>query len=239
MKRIDDLQCGGLVLVQDDKLYSFTTDAVLLANFVRAGHKDKVVELCAGTGVISTLLAYKKSPKEIIAVEIQQDCCNLFNESINLNKQSHQIKVVNEPLQNISRNKNFVGADVVVVNPPYYEATHTSNKNEAIALSTHEIAVTLDEVLIESEKLLKFGGRFYLVHHTDRLAEIMHKLVQLNLQPKQLQFVQPKPDEPANLVLIEAVKGGKVGLKVNEVLIFRDKNGEETEAVKKIYNRLK
>ena len=85
MKRIDDLQCKGLVLVQDDDKYCFTTDAVLLANFVKTKKTDAVLELCAGTGVVSTLIMGKQGPRKIVAVELQKECCNLFNESNQLN----------------------------------------------------------------------------------------------------------------------------------------------------------
>ncbi len=239
MKRIDDLQFKGLVLVQDDDGYCFTTDAVLLANFVKTKSYDMVVELCAGTGVISTLIAGKQTPKKIMAVELQEKCCELFKESIKLNGQEKVVEVLNLAVQDLEKHIKTESASVVVVNPPYYKKEQAQNKNQAIAISTHEIALTIDDVINESARLLKYGGKFYMVHHIDRLVEILCKMSKAKLEPKQLRFVQPKPNTEANLVLIEAVKGGKTGLKVKDVLIFRDQDGEESKEVKEIYGRLK
>lgn len=238
MKRIDDLQINGLVLVQDTEKYCFTTDSVLLANFVKAKSKDFVVELCAGTGIISIILAGKRNVNHIKAVELQKECCDLLKESIQLNKLNDKIEVVNKRVQNLNDEIQRGSVDVVVVNPPYYKKEQSQNVNVAIALSTHEIALTIDEVFEESARLLKYGGKFYMVHHTDRLAEMISKMVKFGLEPKVLQFVQPKPKTESNLVLIEAIKGGKTGLKIKEILIFRDENGEESLDVKKIYGRL-
>ena len=236
VKRIDDLQYDGLVLIQDSDLYCFTTDAVLLSWFSKCKKHDVVVELCAGTGAISTLINGKYHPEKIIAVEIQKQCCDLFEETKKLNKHDN-IEIVNLPLQNLCGTIKNEVADVVIVNPPYYEKEKSKSKNVAIAMSTHEVSVNLDECIKESARLLKFGGKLYMVHHTDRLAEIICKLKEYKLEPKVMQIIQPKPNENANMVLLQAVKCGKVGLKVNAPVVLRDANGEESEQAKVIYNR--
>ena len=42
-ERIEDLQCKGLKIIQDDELYSFTSDSVILANFVKTKANDVCV----------------------------------------------------------------------------------------------------------------------------------------------------------------------------------------------------
>ena len=160
-----------------------------------------------------------------------------FKESIALNKQGSIIELHNSTIQDFGKQCKKEFADIVVVNPPYYKSEQAQSKNEAIALSTHEIALSIDDVIEQSAKLLKYGGKFYMVHHVDRLVEIICKMSKAQLEPKQIQFVQPKPKTCANLVLIEAIKGGKTGLKVKEILVFRDENGEESQDVKQIYGR--
>ena len=238
MKRIDDLQCNGLMLVQDDSGYCFTTDAILLANFVKTKKTDFVLEFCAGTGVISTLIMGKQSPKKIVAVELQEECCKLFNESNQMNGFDKKIEVCNTSIQDFKKVRKNELFDVVVVNPPYYKSDQSQNSNKAIALSTHEIALSIDDVFCESSRMLKFGGKFYMVHHTDRLVELIVKMSKHQLEPKVIQFVQPKVNSDANLVVVQAVKGGKTGVKIKNGLVFRDEDGNESEAVKKIYGRL-
>jgi tRNA1Val (adenine37-N6)-methyltransferase len=58
-ERIEDLQCQGLKIVQNKKLYTFTSDSVILANYAKTKSKDVVVEIGAGSGVVSILLQAK------------------------------------------------------------------------------------------------------------------------------------------------------------------------------------
>ena len=71
-ERWEDLQCQGLKILQDDDLYSFTSDAVILANFVRLKPNETAVEIGGGSGVISILLSAKNSFKKIKIFEIQE-----------------------------------------------------------------------------------------------------------------------------------------------------------------------
>ena len=71
-QRLDDLQFHGLKLLQDTTLYSFTSDAVVLANFLRIKKNEMAVEIGAGNGVISILATHKTNVKKIVAFELQE-----------------------------------------------------------------------------------------------------------------------------------------------------------------------
>ena len=71
-ERVEDLQCGGLKIIQDKDLYTFSSDAVILANFVRLKSKETAVEIGGGSGVISILLSAKNNFKKIKVFEIQE-----------------------------------------------------------------------------------------------------------------------------------------------------------------------
>ena len=49
-ERIDDLNLDGLKIIQKVGGYGFTSDSVLLANFVKTKHTDVCVEIGAGSG---------------------------------------------------------------------------------------------------------------------------------------------------------------------------------------------
>ena len=78
-ERLDDLQLDGLKILQNPQGYNFTSDSVLLANFVQTKHKDICVEVGTGCGIISILVNYKEKPKKIYAFEIQKDVAELAN----------------------------------------------------------------------------------------------------------------------------------------------------------------
>ena len=88
-----------------------------------------------------------------------------------------------------------IRTDVVIVNPPYYTNASTS-KAMQIDIATHERTTNLQEIASTSAKLLKHGGKFYMVHIAERFAEICHALIQNNIQPKQVTFVRPTPNKP-------------------------------------------
>lgn len=84
-ERIEDLQYGGLKIIQSASEYRFTTDAVLLANFVKGAKGKTVVELGAGCGVISVLISKKQRPARLVAVEIQPVMYDLLERNVKLN----------------------------------------------------------------------------------------------------------------------------------------------------------
>ena len=77
-ERIDDLQFASLKIIQDKSKYCFTSDAAILANFVKAKKTETVCEIGTGTGVISILLSKKQNPKKIVAFEIQERRYDLY-----------------------------------------------------------------------------------------------------------------------------------------------------------------
>lgn len=58
-ERIDDLFKENLKIIQNDDVFSFSTDALLLGHFTEVRKNDKILDLCAGNGVIALLLSLK------------------------------------------------------------------------------------------------------------------------------------------------------------------------------------
>ena len=126
--------------------------------------------------------------------------------------------------------------DVVTTNPPYMNDSHgLKNPEEVKAIARHEVLCTLEDVIREATLLLKPGGRLYMVHRPQRLAQIIYEMKENKLEPKRIQMVHPFLDKPANMVLIEAVRGGKPMMKVEPPLIVYKIPGEYTDEVKEIY----
>ena len=233
-ERADDLELDGLVCIQDPSSYCFTSDAVLLANYVKCGPKDRVIELCAGSGVISTIVGYKRKPKSITMVEIQKNQADRARRTFLANNM--QAEVICEKLQGISNTTKKYSFDVCYVNPPYRKSQSDKSTNPSIAISTHEVEITLSELMLECEHLLKFGGKLFMVYPVDRLSELMSELNKNKIEPKQMTFVFPKAHKKAELVLLTAVKGGKPGLIITPSVIEKNIDGSNTEIMKSIYN---
>lgn len=215
-RTIEDLYCNNLKILQDDQEYRFTSDSVLLANFFKARKGDRVVELCSGSGVISILGTAKTNAAQFDLFEIQPNLAKMCEESIKMNNLTN-IFVHNCDLSKATEILEGQRIDVVVVNPPYYKED-TKSSGENIDIATHERTTTLKQIAKTAGELLKFGGNFYMVHVASRLAEICYELIQNDLQPKKIVLIKPTKTKPANVVLIQATKGAKVGVKIDQLV---------------------
>lgn len=209
-ERLDDLQINNKFLIQSPFEYAFTSDSVQLANFAKCKQSDRVVDLCSGTGVVGVLIQTKTNAQKVVCVEIQPQLADMNKRSVEYNNQQDSIEVVNAPLQNINKQIG-TGYDVVVCNPPYKDAGKLSEK-ENINIAKHEIKVTLEEIVKEASVLLKFGGRFYTVNKEERLTDLFVFCRKYGLEPKRLKLLHS--EKGACIILLEAKKGGKSGLRI-------------------------
>lgn len=211
---LEDLQCNGLYIIQEKDGYRFTSDAVALANFVNVKRNGRVVDLCSGSGVIGILVGAKNDCKDITLVEIQETLANMSKRSIEYNN-IQNISVVNAPLQGIYKTIGDNAFDIVVCNPPYKKCGTASliNENKSIAIARHEIEVTLEEIINESAKLLKFGGELYICNKEERLTDMMLYSRKYGLEPKELKILPSS--KGASIVMLKCKKGGKSGIKIS------------------------
>lgn len=223
-ERLDDLQINGLRIIQHPGLYCFSSDAVLLANFAKAKYGETVVDMGTGSGIIAFLLAAGTRAKMICGVELQESLAGMARRSAEGNGLTPRVKILNADMRTVYETIGREAADVVTVNPPYRPAGSgdKSAKNESTKIARHEVTITLPEVIESAARLLKFGGRLYMIHRADRLDDIFFHARQSNIAVKALRLVQPKADKPPHLVLIEGQKGGKPGVCVGENVIITD-----------------
>ena len=237
-ERLDDLQIKNLQIIQNPSKYCFTSDAVLLANFATVKRGDVVADLGTGSGVIAILVAAKSECKHIYAVEIQEYLADMAARSVTLNGLDSKITVLNMPMQVSHESLGIGSCDVVVCNPPYKRMGDCKISDaEEIAICKHEIKATLEDVIKSANRLLKFGGRLYMVHLAERLSDVIHTLRLSFIEPKTLIFTHSQTDKPARLVLIEAIKGGGKGLNVMPPLIMNNDDGTYTKEVRDLYNQ--
>ncbi|KUO76797.1 MAG: hypothetical protein APF77_21250 [Clostridia bacterium BRH_c25] len=236
---VDDLQ-NGYKIIQKSHAFRFGVDAVLLADFANIKHEHSVIDLGTGTGIIPILIYAKKKPSEITAVEIQRDMADMAERSIKLNGLGNNIKVLCMDLKDAPMLLGKARYDCVVTNPPYVKKeSGINNPSESKAIARFEIMCSLEEVLMAAKELLKPGGKLFMVHRTDRLADIIYEMRNNGIEPKRIRFVHPSIGKRPNLLLIEGARGGNKELKFMDPLYIRDENGEYTEEIHRIYGRTK
>ncbi|HHW02572.1 MAG TPA: tRNA1(Val) (adenine(37)-N6)-methyltransferase [Thermoanaerobacterales bacterium] len=235
-ERVDDLLCKGLKIIQDSKSYCFAIDAVLLANFVKAGKKDRIIDLGTGSGVIPILLSAKTEAPEIVGIEVVEEVAERAQRSIMMNNLEVRVKIIDGDLKDAPRIFGRESFSVVVTNPPYMRMNEGKiSPNKDIAVARHEVAATLEDVVNAGAGLLTFGGKFYMVYRTWRLSDAIFELKKRSLEPKLLRFIQPRAADPPNLFLLMAQKGGGPGLKMLPPIVIYKDDGSYTEEIHKIY----
>ena len=126
--------------------------------------------------------------------------------------------------------------DVITVNPPYMIGQHgIKNDDDAKTIARHEVKCTLDDIVRESAKILKNGGRFYMVHRPFRLVEIFATMTRYRIEPKRMRLVHPYADKEPNMVLIEGLKGGKSRITIEKPLVVYKEQNEYTDEIYRIY----
>ncbi|MCI1999956.1 MAG: tRNA1(Val) (adenine(37)-N6)-methyltransferase [Clostridia bacterium] len=235
-ERVDDLHRNGYMLIQDPKRFCFGVDAVLLSDFAKAQKGEKVLDLGTGTGVIPILMEAKSKAEHFFALEIQEESAEMARRSVELNGLSEKIDIITGDIKNADDIFPLSSFDVITTNPPYMEnGGGLKNGFTPKAIARHEVLCSLDDIARVSSRLLKFGGRFYMVHRPYRIADIMCILRKYKLEPKIMRLVHPYADREPNMVLIEAVRSGKPMLKVMPPLIIYKDDKTYTDEIIKIY----
>lgn len=229
-ERLDDLQVNGYEIIQHPGKFCFGMDAVLLSNFSRVKKGECALDLGTGTGIIPILLTAKTEGERFVGLEIQDESADMARRSVAHNHLERKVEIVNGDIKEASSIFGSASFDVITTNPPYMIGQHgIANASDTKAIARHEVLCTLDDILRESAKILRPGGRFYMVHRPFRLAEILCKMVQSGIEPKRMRMVHPFIDKEPNMVLIEGKRGGNSRMTVERPLIVYKTQGVYSE----------
>ncbi len=235
-ERIDDLQRNNLKIIQDPGRFCFGMDAVLLSGFASEEKGEKILDLGTGTGILPILLSAKTQAAELTGLEIQPESADMAARSVALNGIGDRVKILQGDIKEADNLFPLSSYDAITCNPPYMIGQHgLTNPDSPKAIARHEIECTFEDVARVTEKLLKPGGHFYLVHRPFRLSEILCTLTKYHLEPKRMRLVYPFADREPNMVLIESIRGAKPRMTVEKPLIIFKEKDVYTDEVKELY----
>lgn len=208
MIEADLLSIHGICITQPENGYRYNEDSLFLANFITKMKRGaKVIDLGAGAGVLSLIVAKRFPNTTIHSVEIEPENFNFLEHNITANNLSNQITPILGDFRKL--NKEFYNKfDVVITNPPYREIiTGRISPNVSNATARHETFGTLNELISTAKKLLKTGGTFYSVFLSERLVDMLYFMRLYTIEPKEILPVYPKKDKNCAFFLIKGIKG--------------------------------
>jgi tRNA1Val (adenine37-N6)-methyltransferase len=235
MTTTDSLFGGRLKIIQKKRGYRFSIDAAILAHHIRLKATDIAVDLGTGCGIIPLLLSLQTPSAHIYGIEIQKDLAELASRNVRLNQMEGRITIVHADMKDFKSYLTPGTVDVVFSNPPYRKAlSGRINPEMERAVARHEIKVCLSDIVSVAESLLKRSGRFLIIYTAERVTDLILGMRTSRLEPKRLRLIHPKQRSGAILAIVEGVKYGKPGLKVDPPFIIYKPEGGYTDEAKKM-----
>lgn len=223
---------GRLTLWQPRAGYRFSVDPLLLVDFVQPPY-GRVIDFCAGVGVVGFGLLTRDLRAHATLIEVQERLATLAQRNVDGNSFPTRATVFRADVADQSTLDAREKYDLAVCNPPYRRLDDgPASPDEEVAIANHEVKMTLTDLLHTMQWSLKPDGRAALVYPVARSAELLAGLVGEGLRPLRARFVHPRAHKPANLMLVEARKGARGPLVVEPPLILHDETGYTEEAAK-------
>ena len=144
-------------IVQTKSAMKVGTDGVLLGSWVNCQSAKKILDIGAGTGLISLMIAQRNNESNITAVEIDKETSEEANININNSKWRDRISIINISINNFITSDKF---DFIVSNPPYFPANFSKNKR---AIARHTNLLSFQDLIRTTVKLLSSKGIFAVI----------------------------------------------------------------------------
>ena len=218
--------------------FKLGTDSVLLGSFAEAKGALQGVDLGCCTGVLSLLLLCRNPALHMTGIEIDGAASEIARSNMEINGLSGRSEILNADIRDY---KNLLPAgkfDIAISNPPYFTSQSGDISPDARrAAARGEVSCTLEDIISAASYLLRWDGKFFMVHRPERLVDIFNAMRSGGIEPKRIRFVAHRCGLKPSLVLIEGRRGGKPSLIVQDMLYITDESGAETCEIKEIYHR--
>ena len=200
------------------------TDAMLLGAFIDATNKKSGLDLGAGTGVLSLMVAQKNTEIQLDAIEINSlaaaECSFNFEQSA----WSNRLKCLEGDYLSIDFQKRY---DLIFSNPPYHLESIIGTDldyNRAKHSDSNELA----ELFRLVNRILSEDGDFWLILPFQLQTYIQELAVKNQLYCKQLIQIHAKENKPNTRIICQFQKK-QSNLSVSDFFI-RNADNSYTEA---------
>ncbi|HIJ96103.1 MAG TPA: methyltransferase [Desulfuromonadales bacterium] len=229
----DELKLFNLQILQPRHGYRYSLDPLLLARFcglVPPG--GTVIDLGAGCGIISLVLARLNATASVVALENNLEMVALIEQNIHANDLAGQVTSLTADVmayRAVSPDSSF---DLVVSNPPF--RTPVSGRISPRAgrdAARHETTAGLVDFLTAAKYLVKPSGKICIIQLPARLVELTSMAAAMKLSILRLRMIHNNQVSPATIFMAELAKGRRTAPIVEAPLFVRDMQGEYTAEV--------
>lgn len=207
------------------------TDSVLLGCLCEVYQAKQILDIGTGTGLLALMSAQRNNLAQITAVEIEPQAAEEATKNAQQSPWKNRITVLQQSIQHfaVTNTQQF---DVIISNPPYFEAGKNYNIQEAsrnTARQTEELS--FNELVDAVQKLLAPNGSFWLILPTAE-ALVFSEVAQAKLALQQQIFIHQKEGKEPNRVIMQW-KHEAHETSTQHFIVF-NADGTPSEAYKKI-----
>jgi len=233
METLDDLRLFNLQLFQPRHGYRYSLDPLLLARFCqKVKPVGSIIDLGAGCGIISLVLARIHPDSSAVAVENNREMAQIIERNIQHNGLAGRVSVQCEDVINLRTNLPDSTFDLVVSNPPFRTAgTGKISPKAGRDTARHETTAGLSDFLAAAKYLVKPSGRVCFIHLPSRLPEFISLAAGMKLSLLRLRMIHSNAESPATMFMAELAKGRRTEPVVEPPLFVRGMEGEYTDEV--------
>ena len=227
-----EILANGYKLQLSPGAFPLSTDSMALADFIRLPKDARVLDLGSGCGTLGLLLCAKDPGCTVSGIELDETAHLAALENARLNGLQTRLYSLCADLRSMPAQILPGSFHCCVSNPPYFSGGKASKRNP---LARRDDCCSLEQLFAAAARALRYGGDFFLVHKPDRLASVCHHACAAGLEPKVLRLVRHRHDTAPGIFLLQCRKGGKPGLKLEEITLFYA-DGTPTDDYRRIYH---
>jgi len=195
---------------------------VVLAAWTKVEKAKSILDIGAGTGLLSLMLA-QKSDARITAVEIDESSYKQAVENILSSKWPDRIEVINCSFQKFVNNTK-TSFDLIICNPPYFvNSLKSPKKNRNTA--RHDDYLSLDDLFLGSKKILSENGSLNLIYPYGQKDQLFLLAEKNGFYLAKVLIVQANENKNPNRIIVEFTFQ-KTEIIVEELLIENISNND-------------
>lgn len=221
-----------MLLYQPSEGYCYNSDSIFLYDFISSFNpRGSVLDVGAGCGVVGLLVARDNEKVELEAVEKQA----VFSELATINARVNKIeyKLHECDFLELEESKKY---DYIISNPPFYPEGVTKSDNQMLFNARYNVNLPLRDFFKKVSRLLKPKAHFIFCYDATQFALVCAELDRVKLRVVDVQFVHPKIDRTASLVMLHVRNSSKSLMKVWPPFISFEGN-EFSQKAQEIYKK--
>lgn len=173
------------------------TDSVLLGAWADVTSAKEVIDLGAGCGLLSLMVAQRNPSCSIAAIEIDSNACADARENFDAYLENAKLTLVNADALVFQPVK---APDLIICNPPYF-ATALKSPDAARAMARHGSGLLPSTAIEIASKWLSSEGSLAMVTPADGASDLLFAAEMARLRLRRQCFVSPSEGKRPNRVL--------------------------------------